>query len=138
LSDCVLSPYALDWSGYPHIERDGKNRHHHRYVYIQAYGDLPEDIEVRHTCDNRACINLEHLVPGTHQDNMDDMNARGRAKHPGTPGETHHNAILTQEDVLQIRDLYATGSYSQYMLADKFGVQQPQISRIVNGERWRK
>jgi hypothetical protein len=42
---------------------------------------------------------------------------------------------LPDEDVAEIRRLYATGSYRQVDLADQFGVCQPEISRIVNNKR---
>jgi hypothetical protein len=51
-------------------------------------GLQPSDgMEARHTCDNDWCINREHLLPGTSQDNSDDMVQRGRAQR----GEKHWN-----------------------------------------------
>jgi hypothetical protein len=36
------------------------------------------DLQVLHSCDNRVCININHLRLGTPQDNMDDKMRRGR------------------------------------------------------------
>ena len=35
--------------------------------------------QARHTCDNPACVNPEHILPGTPMDNRIDMLQRGRA-----------------------------------------------------------
>jgi len=44
--------------------------HHH--------GSLPEGKkEWRHTCDVANCVAPDHLVPGTHKENMHDIIARG-------------------------------------------------------------
>lgn len=40
---------------------------------------IPDGLEVRHMCDNRACIKPEHLILGTHGDNMEDKIKHGRA-----------------------------------------------------------
>jgi hypothetical protein len=51
----------------------------HRVVYQHFTGEeLADDELLRHQCDNPPCVNPEHLLPGTKQDNMDDMVARRR------------------------------------------------------------
>lgn len=43
----------------------------HREVFRMKHGYSPK--VVMHKCDNRKCINPDHLVGGTQQDNIDDM-----------------------------------------------------------------
>ena len=50
----------------------------HRLFYRQYKGEIPDGLQVRHTCDMRNCCNPEHMLLGTQADNMADMKARGR------------------------------------------------------------
>ncbi len=53
----------------------------HRVALAFKLGrSLEKGEECRHMCDNRPCVNPEHLEPGTRQDNMDDKADRGRSK----------------------------------------------------------
>ena len=51
--------------------------------------------------------------------------------------DNHPLARLTQANVEEIRQLYASGKYTQKQLANLFGVARTNISLIVNNKRWR-
>ena len=103
-------------------------------------GDLPPDKPfVLHHCDIPACVNPRHLYAGTQQDNVNDMVRRKRqapAELTRHLGEEHGRAKLTDDDVREIRALYATGNYSQPILGKRYGVVHSTIGRIVRGEHW--
>lgn len=44
----------------------------HRVSYKIFIGDIPKGKLVRHSCDNKMCVNPEHLSVGTQVDNMAD------------------------------------------------------------------
>ena len=51
----------------------------HRICYFIANSKDPAEKLVCHSCDNPPCCNPAHLWLGTHQDNVNDMMAKGRA-----------------------------------------------------------
>ncbi len=67
------------WDGYGWVRRGEKNIAAHRYAWILTHGEPAEGLHVLHDCDNPPCCNPAHLFLGTHQDNMDDKVAKGRA-----------------------------------------------------------
>jgi len=82
MSRCVLTTWARDKDGYGArmTHRNGKNvsQRAHRVAWEEAYGPIPEGMCVLHRCDNPPCVNVDHLFLGTHQDNVRDMDAKGR------------------------------------------------------------
>lgn len=88
----------------------------HRYVYEALVGKIADDIDLDHLCKNTLCVNPSHLEPVTRQENIHRSNV----------------TKLTQEDVDEIR----SSSLKQRELAEKFGVNQSQISKIKNARRW--
>lgn len=63
--------------GYGMIWMDGRMINAHRYAYFLANGHYPEPVG-RHTCDNPSCVRFDHILEGTHKDNMQDKMKRGR------------------------------------------------------------
>lgn len=89
---------------------------------------------LRHLCDNRQCINLEHLQLGTYKQNSEDMVTRGRQE----KGAARYCAKLTQEDVRTMRALHRTGLHRPTaLLAQAFDVTRGTVSSILRGLRWK-
>lgn len=103
----------------------------HRFSYELHNGPIPDDMLVRHSCDNPPCVNPAHLLTGTPADNMRDKAERGRCNPP--LGERNPLAKLTADKVREIR---ASG-LSDTKLAAAYGVSQSNISMIRSGRTWK-
>ncbi len=101
----------------------------HRDAYVKHKGDIPEGMVVRHTCDNRLCVNPEHLVLGTHKDNYEDAKSRNRHTH----GTKSNHSSLTDE----IMQVIKTSSERSAVLATRYKVSVAMIGRIKRGLAWR-
>ena len=127
---------SLDREGYGRLRQGGKFGANtilvHRLSWLLHNGELPKaPLTLRHTCDNRSCVNPDHLLPGTQADNNKDMFDRGR----WTPikGEKHWNARLEESQVREIRG----SSESGVVLAHRYGVTPQMICRIRKRHAWR-
>lgn len=68
----------------------------HRYSYQLHYGVTLDSLQlVCHKCDNPPCANPDHLFIGTHQDNVADMIAKGRAAWQRKVGEPLVPTVLS-------------------------------------------
>jgi len=110
--------------------RAGAVRRVHRLSWEVHRGSIPSGLCVLHTCDNRACINPDHLWLGTYRDNNQDAWRKGR----NARGTRHGHAKLTLSQVIQIY----RSPQSQSKLAKLFGVNPSTVSRIKHKERWKE
>ena len=118
-------------NGYGQFWLGGKMLYAHRVSFFLAHGRWPKNFAL-HTCDNAMCVNAAHIYDGDHTQNMEDMVRRGRQ----AKGESHTSSKLTEADVREIHELRAQ-RWTQQKIADRFGVSNQQVSRILNGERWK-
>jgi len=126
---------TLNSSGYPYIGVNGKSVSVARVVaWIDKGFPLKSKLFIRHKCDNRKCVNPDHLEWGTNQDNMNDMKRRGRS--PNNRGSKNPHSKLKEEDVIMIRILFSRRK-SIKDLAWQYGVTRTAISNIVHGIVWK-
>ncbi len=128
--DCWEWKAGKTSGGYGVFWMDLKQNLAHRVAMAFSGENVPDDLCVCHTCDNRSCVNPDHLFVGTQQDNLRDMVEKGRG--PDRRGENSATAKLTSNDVLSIR----SDSRSHCVIANDYGVAQSTVTRIKNGKRW--
>ena len=125
---CWVWQGACGINGYGVLRRGptGKPAYCHRIMYEHANGSVPEGAVVMHTCDNRRCVNPDHLAAGTQGDNIRDMHRKGRSP----------RSVLTAAEVQEIRTLKQDGM-TFHAIAKRFMVSPQTVSNIVTGKAWK-
>jgi len=98
----------------------------HRVSWEMVDGPVPDGLWVLHHCDNRRCVRPDHLFLGNHQDNMNDMNRKGR----NVFQTRNPSAKLTAEAIRTIRARRKAGELLRVIAAD-FGVTESTVCRIA-------
>ena len=136
-----------EWTGY--IEPTGYGRFRsefgdlaHRYSYglhNNGYkaGDKWSDGKlVMHSCDNRKCVNPEHLSIGTHKDNSMDAKNKGRTQTMSRPERSGELNVLAKIDNNTASSIYqAVGTYSS--IANFYKVKESLVADIRTGRTWK-
>jgi hypothetical protein len=154
-------------SGYGSLRVGGRLRikAHRASWWIHNGGDVPSSTTfVCHHCDNPPCVRPDHLFLGTAADNMQDAANKSRMAagprhgsklhpervprgdrhgwvvHPESrpKGELNGRAILSVDQVSEIRTLYAAGGRTIRDLGSEFGVSKSTVHFIVSGQTWRE
>jgi len=134
--ECIVWPYGKQHAYGQIVKPDGAMIRIHREAYRLTKGPIPDGQLICHSCDNPPCFNPRHLFAGTNQDNQTDMANKGRS----TRGVVNPRALLTPDDVRQIRQLYQAGSrkHGPMILGQMFGVSKWAIRHIIKGRNWRE
>lgn len=104
------------------LHREGvKAARAHRVVYESRRGPIPRGAVLRHSCDNPPCVNPDHLKPGTHKQNMEDMAARGRSgvSYEARGGRCPNGHDVTSPDSFKVRMKPDGSSYRMCIECDR-------------------
>src|ERR1700744_1081828 len=118
-SGCWQWTGLIDFYGYGVVVIKGKENRAHRISYQLHKGMNNGAHVIMHLCDNKRCINPEHLREGTQQENIDDMMQKRRNR---------SGKKLNPEMVAEIKR--RIGKESNKALAKEFGVDPTSISAI--------
>jgi len=91
-------------TGYGAIKINGKVVDAHRLSYELHSGEIPIGMYVCHTCDNRKCVNPEHLFLGSPKDNWQDAFNKGRIVTPKQEHLKKHPSIGAYNRGCRCRD----------------------------------
>lgn len=125
----ICTSHSIGTHGYPQCQYDKKRMNMSRYVYEQSHGKIAHGLVVRHKCDNRMCININHLELGSCKDNSQDMVSRNRQ----AKGESNSKSKLSELQVIEIRQ----SDLSSYKLADAYNVTRQNIREIQRRKTWK-
>lgn len=124
---CHIWTGAKNKDGYGCFRSEYKTAH--RFIYFHHNPDADKTLSVMHSCDNPACVNIEHLSLGSHKENMNDRDSKGRCR----KGERSGVSKLTEREVKAIKEDERTIRE----IADCFGVSSSHVSMIKMGKTWR-
>jgi hypothetical protein len=143
--DCWMWTGAVVTNGYGQFYI-GKPVSAHRAAWLLFRGPIPSGSWVLHRCDQKRCVNPDHLYLGTARDNARDAVERGQypsgERHGSRThlqqfarGERHGSAKLRESDVLAIRSAFSSGAGIRSMARD-YNVSEFAIHAIVYRKTW--
>ncbi|MFJ0492812.1 HNH endonuclease signature motif containing protein [Citrobacter werkmanii] len=134
LAGCIKTEGCWIWrrsvasSGYGQIRLNYKNLRANRASFMVFKGEIPDGMVIRHTCDNKLCINPDHLILGSCKQNSEDMVSRDRQ----AKGIKNGRCKLSEDTVREIKK--STLSCSK--TAEKFGISKSHAHKIMKGAAW--
>lgn len=75
---CWLWGFTTNEGGYGYVKHELRMQLAHRVVYESERGPIQSGLCLLHSCDTPACVNPDHLSPGTRRDNNLDARRKGR------------------------------------------------------------
>jgi hypothetical protein len=128
---CWLWQRSFQTSGYGQTCVNNTKCLAHRVAWWLTHGEMPEK-GMLHKCDTPACVNPDHLFPGTALDNSRDCVAKGRSAR----GSSHGTSKLLEAEAVEIRRQAGLG-VKRKILAKMFRVHRETIGYVTRGKGWR-
>ncbi len=134
---------SLSKGGYAVLRARGKraNFYGHRAMFFLSGKGDPGKLMVCHTCDNRRCVNPDHLFLGTAKRNVHDMIEKKRNCRESARVEAALNSkriALRKLSEEQAKEAYARARSGERLskIAEDMGVTYHAIHAIKNGDTW--
>lgn len=110
----------------------------HRLVWESFNGKIPDGFVINHKNGAKAWNRLSNLEVMTISENTAHGFRHLGRKPPNNPnpGAKNGRAIISDDQVREIRQRYKQGGVSQTSLANEFGLTQASVSRIVLRKNW--
>jgi hypothetical protein len=147
---CWIWNGTIEKNGYGNVSISGIDYKAHRVAFVSANKKQPGLLMVCHSCDNRRCVNPNHLFLGTAEDNMIDMVKKGRAcdgtwlinhlkknPHKRPRGSSNKNSKLTESVVLIIRKEGVANCESYSHLSKKYSISESTVRRVIKRQIWK-
>lgn len=115
-------------NGYGNFYAEGRYWGAHQYAYELFWGSIPEGADVCHSCDNRWCVNPDHLFLGTRTENMEDCRSKGRA----AGGNRKH---LKEYQVQEVRRRLKLGM-APHLIATQMDISYSTVTAIQAGRAY--
>jgi len=132
----ILKP-RKDKGGYlqVNLHRNGVGRTFkiHRLVLGTFAGPCPNGMQACHYNNDKEDNRLENLRWDTPKGNNKDKERHGTTAR----GEGSPSSKLTEENAIEIIEMWETGNFTQKELGKKYKVAPQNISSIVTGRSWR-
>jgi hypothetical protein len=131
---CWTFNAANDRDGYPYYNFNKKTTRAHRFSYIISNYDKEEKINIiRHTCNNPWCVNPNHLVNGSQQENINDKikdNRQAKGSKTGT-------SKITEEQLISVLDKILSGEITKTkQIVTILNISHTNIIDILHGKIW--
>lgn len=115
-----------EWLGYRlkghgRFGMNGKVEYAHRVSWRLERGEIPDGMCVLHKCNNKSCVNPDHLYLGDYKDNAIDRSIDG----------TNPKMKMSACDVMLLRDLFEIGT-DYKSLAWLFSISESSVHRIAS------
>jgi hypothetical protein len=133
-NECWEWQGAISKNGYGVIGHNGTNRGAHRVSYEIHNGAVPAGMNVLHSCDNRSCVNPNHLRSGTQSENIKEAVDKGRKFVPCASGEKNPKSKLTQEQANYIK---SNPGMRHTEIAKMFCVSPNTVRGVRIGRTWK-
>ncbi len=134
-NNCWIWKGGLGRHGYAQHRMNNTPIVAYRAAWILFKGEIPKGICVCHRCDNKKCVNPDHLFLGTQSDNMKDMLEKGRRR-KDLKGQDVPHSRLKDKDIKDIFEM-RKNRYKIREIAEVFKVHKTHIGKILQRKKWK-